>query len=181
MPTRELPLTVLCILLAACLVPTVTFELGNNWGGYTQSKGDKLDWTRDSAGTPSSNTGPSTDVTPNRRFGFGYYLFLETSVSAAANANALLVSPLYNKPLTPASCQYTFYYSMYGATVNTLNVYMRVKGINTPMFSKKGNQGKLWQYSTFKVPAKDDFQVCSRHLLRLSRGTWQQNNPDCFA
>ncbi len=34
------------------------FETGT--GGWTQDGGDNFDWTRDSAGTPSSNTGPHT-------------------------------------------------------------------------------------------------------------------------
>ena len=89
------------------------FEIDN--GGWTQDGGDNFDWTRDSAGTPSSNTGPSTGN------GSTWYMYTESSSPNYPSRTANLESPCFD--LTSASsAQFSFYYHMYGAAMGTLNV-----------------------------------------------------------
>ena len=89
------------------------FETGT--GGWTQDTGDNFNWTRDSAGTPSSGTGPSTGNAST------WYMYTESSSPNYPSRTANFESPCFN--LTAAStAQFSFYYHMYGATMGTLNV-----------------------------------------------------------
>lgn len=89
------------------------FESGfGNWVNVTS--GDNKQWSRDSAGTPSSGTGPSTGA------GSSYYLYLETS-SGAAYTNgdtAILLGP----PVSASGIRLMFQYHMYGSNMGSLNV-----------------------------------------------------------
>ena len=42
---------------------------------------------------------------------------------------------------------------MYGATINTLNIYVRAGGIDTLLFSLQGNQGDAWYPGTAFLPS----------------------------
>ena len=44
--------------------------------GWTNVPGDNFDWTRDSTGTPSLGTGPSTDHTTGTKNGMGNIVIL---------------------------------------------------------------------------------------------------------
>ena len=62
-------------------------DFDTNFCGYYQDKKDDFDWTRYKGSTPTSNTGPSTDVSGN-----GYYVYIETS-STSPGEEARLKSP----------------------------------------------------------------------------------------
>lgn len=89
------------------------FESGyGNWANVAGD--DNKQWSRDSAGTPSGGTGPSTGA------GSSYYIYLETS-SGAAYTNrdtAILLGP----PVSGSGIQLTFQYHMYGNDMGSLNV-----------------------------------------------------------
>jgi len=90
------------------------FEIGfGNWVNVTGD--DSHDWTRDSGGTPSSDTGPSSGAN-----GSTWYVFLETSAAGAnyAGDTAYLESP----EIDGISRTLTFYYHMYGEDMGELNV-----------------------------------------------------------
>ena len=86
------------------------------WGNVI---GDDFDWTRNSAGTPSTGTGPTDD-----NGGGGFYLFTEASdpnnpsmvtfLDATADFTALTVP------------QFSFYYHMFGAEMGSL--FLEVNG-----------------------------------------------------
>ena len=89
------------------------FETGT--GGWTQDTGDNFNWTRDSAGTPSSGTGPLTGNLST------WYMYTESSSPNYPSQTANFESPCFN--LTSAtSAQFSFYYHMYGSSMGTLNV-----------------------------------------------------------
>ncbi|PHR73260.1 MAG: hypothetical protein COA67_03605 [Lutibacter sp.] len=89
------------------------FELGR--GAWTEDGGDDFDWTHNSGGTPSSNTGPSTGD------GDTWYMFTEASAPRSSGDIANLESPCFD--LTSiTNPQFTFSYHMYGADMGTLNV-----------------------------------------------------------
>lgn len=77
--------------------------------GFTQSSSDDFDWTRQSMGTSSQNTGPNFDHTYGTAKGF--YVYAEASSPRKQGDKAQLVSNQY--PATTASCV-RFFYTMNG-------------------------------------------------------------------
>ena len=101
---------------AAASVPYLeNFDLGFP-ACWSQVTTDTWDWTLDANGTPSSNTGPSDDVT-----GGGNYMFIETSNSYPTGSTASLLStPLDISTLTIPELR--FFSHMYGSQTGTLVV-----------------------------------------------------------
>jgi hypothetical protein len=96
------------------------FESGlGNWSNTTN--GDNKSWLRDSGGTTSSATGPSSGAENS-----SYYVYLETSSGAAYSAGdtAHLVSPSING----AGISLSFNYHMYGSNIGTLAVDVLTPG-----------------------------------------------------
>lgn len=115
----------LCILLSTnafsqtCGTTISSFPYSENFesstGVWTQDAGDTFNWTRDSGGTPSSGTGPSTGN------GDTWYMFIETSSPRSSGDTANFESPCFN--LTSASAaDFSFWYHMYGANIGGLYV-----------------------------------------------------------
>ncbi len=97
------------------------FESGlGNWSNV--SSGDNNNWTRDSGGTPSSGTGPSSGANNSI-----YYLYLETSSGSAyvAGDSAILLGPA----VSASNVHLKFDYHMYGSTMGTLSVDVLSGGI----------------------------------------------------
>ncbi len=84
-----------------------------DWSNLTT--GDNKNWTRNSAGTPSGNTGPATGAS-----GSNYYMYLETSSGSAyiAGDTAILQGP----GITGSNIHVKFDYHMYGENIGTLAV-----------------------------------------------------------
>ncbi|XP_048242313.1 MAM and LDL-receptor class A domain-containing protein 1-like isoform X2 [Haliotis rufescens] len=128
--------------VGACSIPgDCTFESDLcTW--ENTAMGDQFDWTEDDGGTPSSFTGPSVDhtlVTPE-----GKYLYIETSAPRLTGDKAWLVSESF-PPVTSSGRCIKFWYSMYGDSVGTLNVYIRVPGRADDMiWHQSGNHGDAW-------------------------------------
>ncbi|XP_068681521.1 MAM and LDL-receptor class A domain-containing protein 2-like isoform X3 [Montipora foliosa] len=95
---------------------------------------DVFNWTRGTGGTPSLNTGPSSDHTT----GSGYYMFIETSSPRQEGDNAKLELVLPGNG--ELGCLF-FYYHMYGTDMGTLNVFSG----NMKVFNESGNQGNIWR------------------------------------
>ncbi|KAJ7385144.1 Meprin A subunit beta [Desmophyllum pertusum] len=106
--------------------------------GWAQSTSDHFDWTVRSGATPSSGTGPSTDHS-----GSGKYIYIETSYPRSPNQRALVS---FNGYKSGSACL-TFYYHMYGKTVNQLNVYLG----SSKVFSKSGAQGNEWKKAEVSI------------------------------
>ena len=103
------------------------FETGV--GGWTQDGGDNFDWTRDSGGTPSNGTGPSTGNAST------WYMYIETSSPRSNGDVANFESPCFN--LTSVStATFSFYYHMYGANIGGL--YVELSTDNGAMIAVAG-------------------------------------------
>ncbi|XP_048242500.1 MAM and LDL-receptor class A domain-containing protein 2-like [Haliotis rufescens] len=109
---------------------------------WSQDKTDKFDWTRHAGRTSSSNTGPTADHT--RGDYQGHYMYTEVS-SKAPNSTARLISSTWVIS-SQGSC-FKFWYFMYGANINRLNVYARNGGRDTRLWTRAGDQGQMWKYA----------------------------------
>ena len=105
----------------AAVVASDNFETGlGNWSNV--SSGDNKNWTRDSGGIISYNTGPATGAN-----GSQYYVYLETSSGSAYTAgdSAILLSPTF----APGDVQLSFDHHRYGSNMGTLAVDVLSNGL----------------------------------------------------
>ncbi|TQV84960.1 PKD domain-containing protein [Aliikangiella coralliicola] len=99
-------------------------DFESDLGDWTNPTGeDDYDWTRDSNGTPSSNTGPSSGAGNS-----GFYLFLETSDGGRGAYNAGETAYLESIELSGSNRTLTFDYHMYGSQIGTLSVDVFING-----------------------------------------------------
>ncbi len=73
-------------------------------------------------------------------------MYIETSSPRQDGDNAKLEFLVPSSAIGKVFCL-KFYYHMYGATINTLNVYNG----NTIMITKSGNQGNVWLLSKVAI------------------------------
>ncbi|MBQ4819349.1 M14 family zinc carboxypeptidase [Aquimarina sp. MMG016] len=123
-----------------------SFESG--LGVWTNASGDDIDWTRDSGGTPSNGTGPSSGQDG------AFYMYTEASGSTTGYPNkvAILNSPCIDlSNLLGVSLE--FGYHMYGTNMGTLEVLVSTDngGSYTSIWSQTGNQGNSWNQSTIDL------------------------------
>lgn len=117
-----------------------TFEVDH--GNWDYTGGDPgCDFDRDQDGTTSSNTGPQPQGSAPGANSTDWYVFVEAS-SGQCNAGeqAYLVGPAIDLDTYPNSIL-TFSYSMYGATMGTLNVQLNTSGTWSTIWSISGDQG----------------------------------------
>ncbi|WP_340199858.1 fibronectin type III domain-containing protein [Ascidiimonas sp. W6] len=139
-------------------------------GDWTQDTGDDLNWTRDSGGTPSSNTGPSSGADG------AFYIFVEASGNGTGfpNKQAIINSPCYNLG-SASQATFSFQYHMFGATdMGTIALEASNDDGNswTSIWSQTGNQGNQWNIVDVNLAS----YVGSGLQLRFNRitgGTWQ--------
>ncbi len=127
---------------------TESFESG--FGSWTNASGDDIEWTRDSGGTPSQTTGPSTGQQG------AFYLFTEASRSAngSPSKTAILDSPCIDlSALSGASLE--FGYHMYGATMGSMELLISTDdGANyTSIWSQNGDLGDVWNQASLDLSA----------------------------
>ncbi|AXT19725.1 choice-of-anchor D domain-containing protein [Flavobacteriaceae bacterium AU392] len=122
-----------------CVTPAITtypysesFEA--NIGVWTQDTGDDFNWLRDSGGTPSNGTGPSTGAAGS------FYMYTEATSNFNNTAN--FESPCFDLSGT-SSAQFTFEYHMFGSNMGTLNVDVSTDNgatYPTTLFTRTGQQ-----------------------------------------
>ena len=135
-------------------VPACTFvntfpyteDFENTLGLWTQDAGDDFDWTINSGGTPSNNTGPSAANSGT------YYIYTEATGNNPSR-EASLISPCFN--LTGIQFpELNFDYHMFGASMGTLFVEASIGGGTwTTVWSRTGNQGNAWSTATVDLSA----------------------------
>lgn len=113
---------------------------------WNQDKNDTFNWSTHTGGTSSVRTGPSTDHTLQNTA--GHYIYIEVS-GKTANSTARLISPNIN--VRSSGVCLKFWYSMYGANVNTLNLYSRMSQVMSKVWTRTGNQGPDWKYSQVHI------------------------------
>ena len=112
-----------CNVRSAALIPLLMEDFESDFVDWVNvTAGDNNDWTRNSGGTPTNQTGPSNGAETSQ-----YYVFLETSTGAARNAgdNAILLGPV----LTHDNIHLHFQYHLYGKNTGTLSVDVLVEGV----------------------------------------------------
>ncbi|TQV84957.1 PKD domain-containing protein [Aliikangiella coralliicola] len=102
-----------------------TSDFESDLGDWNNSPtGDDYDWTRDSNGTPSSNTGPSSGAGNS-----DYYLYFETSDGGRGAFNAGETAYIESIDITGSNRSMSFDYHMYGSEIGTLSVDVFVNGV----------------------------------------------------
>ncbi|XP_077987551.1 uncharacterized protein LOC144442158 [Glandiceps talaboti] len=123
------------------LPPGVLFRCDFEYGfcGLSQDTNADFAWTRNSGGTPSSNTGPSVDHTLNSDT--GHYVYIETSAVSSCLVARLVLPQTYSRD--DILCL-NFYYHMYGNSIRTLNVYLQSNSYMYKVWTMTSNQGNTW-------------------------------------
>ena len=107
-------------------------------GSWVQSGDDDFNWTRDSAGTPSSSTGPGSAQSGS------FYIYTEASTPNNPAKSAVLENTFDLR--AASSPVLSFAYHMYGSSMGTLTVSASVDQTDwTTLFTKTGDQGNSWQ------------------------------------
>ena len=153
----------------ACPASVASFPYSENFessqGAWANVGGDDFDWSRDSGGTPSNNTGPSGDHTT----GSGWYMYIETSSPRVNGDTAILEGPCVD--LSGASnADLTFWYHMFGAYIDTLDVDVSTDCSSwSNVWSLSGAQGNVWSQATVDLSAYAGSTVTIRFVG--TRGT----------
>lgn len=131
-----------------------SFESGT--GSFSQQSGDDLDWTRDSGGTPSNGTGPSSGSDGS------FYMYIEASGNGTGypTKNAILNAPCFNTS-SLTSAELSFSYHMNGTALGTLIVETSTDGGTSwnNAWSISGSQGNSWNSATVALPSSSEVRV----------------------
>jgi len=140
----------------------------NTLGAWTQDSDDDFDWTIQSGGTPSSNTGPSSANDGS------YYVFMESSSPNFSTKNAKLSSPCFD--LTGVSnAEISFDYHMYGTTeMGELSLEVSTNGTTwTTLWNRSGNQGNAWLSEAIDLSAYSSSSAVRFRFNGTTGTTWQ--------
>ena len=122
--------------------------------GLEQEPNDDGDWWLMQGPTSSFNTGPQGDHT----VGNGIYYYVESSSPNFPNKVFVTYTPTFDISQTPGKVL-SFWYHMYGAAMGDLEVgYIDNNGY-TILDVISGNQGDLWKFAYYPIPAVDSFKV----------------------
>ncbi|XP_066300034.1 MAM and LDL-receptor class A domain-containing protein 1-like [Branchiostoma lanceolatum] len=133
--------------------------------GFTNDGGDIFDWTWQTGGTGTVNTGPTVDHTYGTSA--GHFVFIETSSPRVPGDNAIFLSPTY--PTSSPNYCVEFYYHMFGTNIGTLNVYAKKNGnLGPAVWTLSGDQGDIWVMAQVTVTADNPFQVAFEGIRGVS-------------
>ncbi|APY09410.1 hypothetical protein BWZ20_14325 [Winogradskyella sp. J14-2] len=144
---------------------TETFD--TDLGEWTQASGDDGNWSLNSNGTQSNNTGPQDDIT-----GGGNYLYTEASTAGlGSNANVILISPCFNLANITNGI-FTFNYHMFGSDLGTLELDISLDdGISwNNLFSQTGGSEEIWKLESFDLSSYGDAVVKFRFSATTGNG-----------
>ncbi len=141
------------------------FESG--LGGWTQGSGDDFDWIRQSGGTPSNSTGPSSADQGS------FYVYVETSNPNNPSKTTILNSPCFNLAGETAA-SFTFRYQMTGNAVGELKLEASSNnGASwTQVWSRSGDQGAPWNSANVDLTSYVGDSVQLR-FVGTSGSSWQ--------
>jgi len=115
---------------------------------------DNGDWWLHQGPTGSFNTGPQGDHTT----GSGIYYYTEASGSGFPNKTFVTYTPTFDISTTPGKVL-SFWYHMYGAAMGDLEIGILTNGSYVPIDTISGNQGDIWKFAYYPLPADSVFQV----------------------
>jgi hypothetical protein len=86
-------------------------------------------------------------------------MYIEAS-NLRPNAKARLISPRVQPQQGPRCLK--FYYHMYGAHINTLNVYVKsASNLGSAVWTRRGTQGNLWIQGSIVINTTTGYNVSS--------------------
>ena len=141
-------------------------------GLWTQGSGDDLNWIRDSAGTASNGTGPSSGSDGS------FYVYVEASVNGTGypNKRAIFNSPCFDlSGETEAS--FVFDYHMFGSSDGgRIDLEVSTDGGTSwsSIWNQTGNQGNQWNTVSINLGAYLGGAIQLR-FNRVTGGTWQSD------
>tara|TARA_R100000306_G_scaffold61803_1_gene65678 strand:- start:101789 stop:105784 length:3996 start_codon:yes stop_codon:yes gene_type:complete len=141
----------------------------SNFGDWSQSTQDDLDWTRDSAGTPSSNTGPSSGAAGS------FYVYVEASSPNYPNKRAILYSPCYDLS-AQNDATFNFSYHMYGAAdMGSIDLEVSTDDGTTwtSIWNQTGNKGNQWNSESIDLGSYAGESNFRMRFNRVTGSTWQ--------
>mmetsp|Transcript_32222 Transcript_32222/g.41415 ORF Transcript_32222/g.41415 Transcript_32222/m.41415 type:complete len:299 (-) Transcript_32222:379-1275(-) len=137
------------IIIADSCTAQITEDFDSGWGEFSNTD-SSLPWTR-STGSIQGDTGPRSDHTS----GTGYYAFV-----ASSSNNYPYIGPFYLQhsiPIPDHTLTISFYYSMYGTFMGTLNVETSIDGSSWNQYwTKSGNQGTSWQLAEISLTSSEN-------------------------
>ena len=167
--TTEAAPPVNCTNLVDTFPYSESFE--SSFGVWIQSTADDLDWTRDSSGTPSNNTGPSS------AFDGTIYIYVEASGNGTGypNKRAILESPCFDLS-DQTSASFDFNYHMYGSSdMGSIDLEVSLDGGDNwaSIWNQTGNQGNTWLSQSIDLASYLGESAVMVRFNRLTGGTWQ--------
>ncbi|ADR22497.1 hypothetical protein MATR_36570 [Marivirga tractuosa] len=140
------------------------FESGSDW---FQSTSDDFDWTINSGGTASSNTGPASAFDGN------YYFYIEASSPNYSYKTATIESPCFDLG-SENQASFNFNYHMYGASnMGFLSLEITTDGVNwNTLWTKSGNQATAWLAENIDLSAYLGETIKLRFVGQTA-DTWQ--------
>jgi len=112
------------------------FESG--LGGWSQSDLDDFDWTLNSGGTSSTNTGPANASEGNN------YIYTESSSPNYPDKSSVLLSPCFDLSAI-SNPELAIDYHMYGSAMGTLVIEGSEDGVSwNDILVVSGDQGSFW-------------------------------------
>ncbi|CAL1541287.1 unnamed protein product [Lymnaea stagnalis] len=117
----------------------------NNLCGWIQDQTDTTEWVRMN-GDISTNTRPTNDHTSGR----GYYMYLENP-NGDVNESARFISP---DIIDNSSLCFSFWYFMYGKSVNNLDVQLEENNVVTVVW-QNGPQDDAWKQASIDIDGAD--------------------------
>ncbi|XP_025084901.1 MAM and LDL-receptor class A domain-containing protein 1-like [Pomacea canaliculata] len=145
----------------AATVYDCTFE--SDFCQWKQAVDDTFNWTRSQGPSGTQSAGPINDHT--LRTGQGWFAFIAPLQTQKQNDTARLVSPQITDN---AHRCLSFYYHMFGASVNLLNVYMKSSGqshLGNLIWRRQGTQGLQWLHAKIQIKPVVSYQIIFENIL----------------
>ncbi len=143
-----------------------------NLGLWSQATGDDLNWTRDSGGTPSNGTGPSTGAAGS------FYMYVEASGNGTGypTKRAILNSPCFD---LSSETEASFLFNYHANGSNTMgSITLEASDDDgaswTSIWSQTAHQGNAWNEVNVSLNAYVGGSVQLR-FNRLTGNTWQSD------
>jgi len=143
-----------------------------NLGLWSQNENDDINWTRDSGGTPSAGTGPTSGADG------AFYMYVEASGNGDGfpNRRAILESPCFDLS-GETDATFSFDYHMFGSTDGgrvDLEASDDGGATWTSLWNQTGNQGNQWNSVSINLATYTGGTVQLR-FNRITGGTWQSD------
>lgn len=121
-----------------------SFESG--LGAWTQGSGDDFDWTRDSGGTPSTGTGPTTGAAGT------WYMYVEASSPNYPSKVTNFDGPCFDLS-GQSQATFTFSFHAQGSAVGTTELQANTGSGWSTIWSLSGDQGANWNAQSVDLAA----------------------------